>query len=145
MTAIPSAGGRIGVIVMAYGTPARPEDIEAYYTHIRRGRPPSADQVDDLTRRYAALGGTSTLAARTADQVTAIAAALEDLEPGRFVVRLGQKHASPFIEDAVSALAEEGVTGVVGVVLAPHYSGASIGEYQARATAAAERIHIRGR
>jgi len=142
VTAIPSAGGRIGVIVMAYGTPARPEDIEAYYTHIRRGRPPSADQVDDLTRRYAALGGTSTLAARTADQVTAIAAALEDLEPGRFVVRLGQKHASPFIEDAVSALAEEGVTGVVGVVLAPHYSGASIGEYQARATAAAEAVGV---
>ena len=30
-----------GVIVMAYGTPRAPADVEAYYTHIRRGRPPT--------------------------------------------------------------------------------------------------------
>ena len=41
-----------GVLVMAYGTPARPEDVEAYYTHIRRGRPPEPEQLADLQRRY---------------------------------------------------------------------------------------------
>ena len=33
--------GELGVALMAYGTPARPEDVEAYYTYIRRGRTPS--------------------------------------------------------------------------------------------------------
>ena len=33
---------RVGVLVMAYGTPRRPDEIEAYYTDIRRGRPPTA-------------------------------------------------------------------------------------------------------
>ena len=33
-------GDRLGVVVMAYGTPASPDDVEAYYTHIRRGHPP---------------------------------------------------------------------------------------------------------
>lgn len=118
----------IGVVVMAYGTPAGPEDVEPYYTHIRRGRPPEPEQLADLVRRYQALGGTSTLAARTRDQVAAIEAALGD---GHRVV-LGQKHAAPFIEDAAADLLGEGVTDVVGLVLAPHFSRASVGEYQGR-------------
>lgn len=127
----------IGVVVMAYGTPASPEDIERYYTHIRRGRPPTEELLAELTERYAAIGGISPLAQRTRAQLDAIAAALEADEPGRYVVRLGQKHAAPFIEDGVAELAAAGVERVVGVVLAPHYSGFSVGQYNERAGAAA--------
>jgi ferrochelatase len=133
----------IGVVVMAYGTPAGPDDVEPYYTHIRRGRPPTPEQLDNLVMRYEALGGTSTLAARTRDQVTAIAAELDRLAPGRFVVRLGQKHAAPFIEDAVAELAHIGVDRTIGLVLAPHYAGASVGQYQARADEAATAAGLR--
>ncbi|HEY7068823.1 MAG TPA: ferrochelatase [Acidimicrobiales bacterium] len=126
-----------GLVVMAYGTPATPADVEAYYTHIRRGRPPTAEQLADLTRRYDAIGGISPLAARTRAQVDGIAAALEAVEPGAWRVALGNKHASPFLEDAVAELADAGVERVVGLVLAPHYSRGSIGEYHARAGAAA--------
>ncbi len=128
----------VGVVVMAYGTPASPEDIEPYYTHIRRGRPPTPEQLAELTARYAAIGGISPLAQRTRAQLDGIAAALDDAEPGRFVVRLGQKHAAPFIEDAVAELAAAGVEHIVGVVLAPHYSGFSVGQYNARAAEAAD-------
>ncbi|CAN5562116.1 ferrochelatase [soil metagenome] len=124
---------RIGVVVMAYGTPATPADVEPYYTHIRRGRPPTPEQLANLQMRYDALGGTSTLAARTSDQIAALTAGLEAIAPGRFVVALGQKHAFPFIEDGVAALAEAGVSHVVGLVLAPHYSGFSVGQYHQRA------------
>jgi ferrochelatase len=113
---------------MAYGTPRTPDDVEAYYTHIRRGRPPTAEQLADLTRRYDALGGVSPLAERTEAQRAGLAAALGD----GFRVVLGQKHAPPFIEDAVDQLAEAGTTRMVGLVLAPHYSGFSVGEYQRR-------------
>ena len=40
------------------------------------------------------------------------------------------KHAPPFIEDAVERLVARAVSRVVGVVLAPHYSRLSIGEYE---------------
>lgn len=132
------AADRLGVVVMAYGTPARPEDIEAYYTHIRRGRPPSPEQLAALTARYEALGGTSPLAERTEAQRQALADALQVRRPGGTRVVLGQKHAAPFIEDAVAALADDGIDRLVGLVLAPHYSGASVGEYLARLTAAAD-------
>jgi ferrochelatase len=133
-----SASEQVGVVVMAYGTPASPDDVEAYYTHIRRGRPPSPEQLADLRRRYDALGGTSTLARRTADQVAVLAEALEAIDPGRFVVALGQKHAAPFIEDAAAELAAQGVSSLVGVVLAPHYSGFSVGQYLERLATSAD-------
>ncbi|MCU0269377.1 MAG: ferrochelatase [Acidimicrobiales bacterium] len=125
-----------GVIVMAYGTPRTPGDVEAYYTHIRRGRPPTPELLADLQGRYDAIGGVSPLAQRTEAQRAAVDAGLEALAPGAYRVVLGQKHAAPFIEDAVAALAAEGVTTTVGLVLAPHYSGFSVGEYQRRAAEA---------
>ncbi|UDY34617.1 ferrochelatase [Dermatobacter hominis] len=129
-----------GVLVMAYGTPAGPDDVEAYYTHIRRGRPPTPEQLADLVRRYDALGGTSPMAERTRAQVRAIDEALQRIPDGGFVTELGQKHAAPFVEDGVAALAGAGVERIVGLVLAPHFSAGSVAQYHERAAAtAAER------
>jgi protoporphyrin/coproporphyrin ferrochelatase len=125
-----------GLVVMAYGTPASPDDVETYYTHIRRGRAPSAEQLADLTGRYAAIGGVSPLAERTRAQARAIAAALGAAESGQWMVALGNKHAPPFIEDAVTELAGT-AADVVGLVLTPHFSRGSVGEYHERAAAAA--------
>lgn len=135
-----TSGPRSGLVVMAYGTPASPEDVEAYYTHIRRGHPPTPEQLADLTARYQAIGGTSPLAERTEAQRVGLQRALDAQEPDRWTVVLGQKHAAPFIEDAVATLADAGVHEVVGLVLAPHFSKGSVGQYQERLrTAAAER------
>lgn len=127
----------IGVLVMAYGTPASVDDIEPYYTHIRRGRPAPPELLAELVDRYAAIGGISPLAARTEAQRAAVERHLDELAPGRYRVVLGQKHAAPFVEDAVADLAAGGVTTTVGLVLAPHYSGFSVGQYQSRAAEAA--------
>lgn len=127
----------IGVVLMAYGTPATPNDIAAYYTHIRHGRAPSEAEVAELRARYEAIGGASPLAERSEAQRVGLQAALDrhGLNP-RFCVVLGNKHAPPFIEDALATLAEGGVRRAVALVLAPHYSHASIGEYLERAASA---------
>src|SRR5262245_49997711 len=122
----------VGVVVMAYGSPVDAGDLERYYTHIRRGRSPTAEQLDELRSRYDAIGGISPLRTMTDKQTAAIASALGD----RFAVTTGLKHAPPFIEDAAASF-DADVTHVVGVVLAPHDSEGSIGEYAARLRAAA--------
>ena len=123
----------VGVVVMAYGTPRSPDDVERYYTDIRRGRAPTAEQLADLRRRYEALGGVSPLAERTEGQRRGVQAALDQRAGhGRYRVVLGQKHAAPSIEDAADELVEAGITHVIGLVLAPHYSQFSVGEYQQR-------------
>ena len=123
-----------GVLLMAYGTPATLDDVEAYYTHIRGGRTPAPELVADLRRRYAAIGGTSPLLDITRRQARGVQRALGD----GFVVELGMKHAPPFIEDGVGALARQGVRDIVAVVLTPHFSAMSVGQYLERARAAAQ-------
>lgn len=128
----------IAVLLMSYGTPATAADVEPYYTHIRRGRRPDPGQLADLRRRYDAIGGTSPLAALTRAQGDGVQAALDAAAPGRFRVFLAAKHAAPFIEDGVAAIAAAGIGTAVAAVLAPHYSALSVGEYLERAARAAD-------
>src|SRR5260370_1802414 len=65
----------VGVLCMAYGSPPSEEGIEAYYTHIRGGRKPSAEALDELKSRYRAIGGPP-LTALTRQQAAAIAGRL---------------------------------------------------------------------
>lgn len=128
----------IGVLVMAYGTPGSPEEVEPYYTLIRHGHPPTPELLEDLQRRYNAIGGTSPLAERTDEQVAGIAEALEREHPGEYRVLLGTKYTDPSIEDAAAQLVAEGVEKVVGLVLTPHFSTMGTGQYHGRAAAALE-------
>ncbi len=122
------------VVLMAYGTPRSRDEILPYYTDIRRGRPPEPQQLQDLADRYDAIGGLSPLAERTRAQLHALQAALDAKAPGGYAVTIGLKHAEPKIEAAVAAL---DATRAVGLVLAPHYSAFSVGQYHQRAAAAA--------
>jgi ferrochelatase len=133
---------RTAVMLMSYGTPRTPADILPYYTHIRRGHPPTDQQLAELTARYEAIGGISPLAERTDAQRQAIQAALDRLADGKYHVTLGMKHASPFIEESVAELAAQGFRRIVGMVLAPHYSAFSVGQYLDRLTIAATEHHI---
>lgn len=123
-----------GLLVMAYGTPSSEEDIEAYYTHIRRGNRPRQDQIDDLKSRYRAIGGISPLAEMTKNQAIALRDKLNEIQNEvEFRLFIGLKHIEPFIEDAVEAMAREGIKEAVSIVLAPHYSTYSIQSYNRRA------------
>ena len=133
---------KTAVLLMAYGTPRSREEILPYYTDIRRGRPPTDEQLSDLTARYEAIGGLSPLAALTEAQRDALQGALDTVSPIEFHVVLGLNHASPTIEEAVAALANDGFTKIVCLVLAPHFSTYSIGQYVGRAAAAAEPFGI---
>ena len=129
---------RTAVVLMAYGTPTSADQIEPYYTDIRRGRPPTPELLAELTARYDAIGGLSPLAERTEAQRAGLAAALEAIAPGEYEVAIGLKHADPKIEATVDELATRGFERVVGIVLAPHDSTYSIGQYLDRLAGAAE-------
>jgi protoporphyrin/coproporphyrin ferrochelatase len=114
---------------MAYGTPENAEDILPYYTHIRHGRAPSDEAVANLAARYAAVGGRTPLRALTEKVAREVEreVALQGKEQRVYV---GMKHWHPFIGDTVRRMASEGVRHVTAIVLAPHYSRMSIGDYR---------------
>ena len=134
---MPDLSGRIAVLLMAYGTPRSPDEIEPYYTDIRRGRPPTADQLAELAGRYEAIGGVSPLAQRTVAQRDALQRALDALAPDTYTVAIGLKHADPKIETTIDDLAGLGIERIVALVMAPHYSTGSVGQYLERTRAAA--------
>ncbi|GJG88288.1 ferrochelatase [Gemmatimonadetes bacterium T265] len=120
---------KTALLLLAYGTPETPEFVVPYYTHIRGGRPPSPEKVDDLRRRYEAVGGRTPLTRLTNAVREAVAAGLA--ARGLDVpVHVGMKHWTPWIADAVAQMAADGVERVVCVVLAPHYSRFSVGGYE---------------
>ncbi|BAH42792.1 ferrochelatase [Brevibacillus brevis NBRC 100599] len=125
---------KIGLLLMAYGTPRSPEQIEPYYTHIRRGRKPPQELLDDLMARYEAVDGLNRFADITDEQVRALEQEMNKRYPDReFVGYLGLKHIAPFVEDAVEQMKRDGITEAISLVLAPHYSSYSVKEYNGRA------------
>jgi protoporphyrin/coproporphyrin ferrochelatase len=131
----------IGLLVMAYGTPYKEEDLERYYTHIRRGRRPSEEMVEELRERYIAIGGISPLATITLEQAKSLEAHLNSIqEEFEFKMYLGLKHIEPFIEDAVSQMHQDGIQEAVSIVLAPHFSTFSVKSYNGRAKEEAEKL-----
>lgn len=130
-----------GLLVMAYGTPYKEEDIERYYTHIRHGRKPSQEHLEDLKSRYKAIGGLSPLAKTTQKQAETLCARLNELQDEvEYKLYIGLKHIEPFIEDAVEAMVNDGITEAVSIVLAPHFSTFSIKSYNGRIQEAAEKL-----
>lgn len=130
------------VVVMAYGTPKDKDSILEFYTDVRRGRPPSEEQLADLVRRYESIGGLSPMNARTSAQIAALQDALDVIYPGEFITYYGAKHVAPRIEDAIRRAVAEGCDAVVGLVLAPHYSAFSVGEYVERASGLADELGV---
>jgi ferrochelatase len=124
---------------MAYGSPRNASEILPYYSHMRGGRAPRPEALAELERRYQAIGGISPLQEITRAQAEALRRELERREGAPWVVAVGMKHSAPFIEEAVDELLAEGTTDAIGVVLAPHYSAMSVGEYVSRAKSAAEK------
>lgn len=131
----------IGILLMAYGAAADLEDLPRYYTHIRHGHPPTPEQLENLTDRYRAIGGHSPLLEITEAEANALSLRLNQDQPGAYKVYLGLKHAAPFIADGVEAMVRDGVTKAVGIVLAPHYSRLSVGDYLAEVEAARTQLH----
>jgi protoporphyrin/coproporphyrin ferrochelatase len=114
------------VLLMAYGSPSREEDIAAYLSDVREGKPISPGAVEELTERYRRIGGRSPL-----DDATEAQRAALELELG-IPVFVGMKHWQPRIAEAIDRALEGGADTIAAIVLAPHYSRLSIAGYRKR-------------
>ena len=117
-----------GVLIMAYGSPDSLDDMPAYLSDIRGGRPMSPGFVAEFRNRYAQIGGKSPLNERTFEQAENVEKALK--KRGRNAkAYVGMRHWQPRIADAVAKMQADGIEKAVGIVMAPHYSRLSIGRY----------------
>jgi ferrochelatase len=123
----------VAALLMAYGGPARLEEVEPYLLDVRGGRPTSPELLGEVRERYAQIGGRSPILELTRAQATGTARALGD----GFRVYVGMRHWHPYIRETVDEIVRAGHRRVVGVVMAPHYSTMSVGAYEKKLLEAA--------
>jgi ferrochelatase len=111
------------VLLLAHGAPERLDDIPEYLTLVRGGRPTPPQIIDEVRHRYALIGGSSPMTARTREQA-------EALERGLGVpVYFGMRNWHPLIRETVERMKADGIERIVAMCLAPQYSRSSVGLY----------------
>jgi ferrochelatase len=118
----------IGVLVMAYGGPNNLDEVEPYLMDVRGYRPTAPEIIREVRERYRAIGGRSPILERTQAQAAALEAALNH-NGQTFRTFVGMRHWHPYIKDALTEMANAGISRAVGLAMAPHHSRLSIGAY----------------
>jgi ferrochelatase len=101
-----------GVLLVAHGTVGQLEELPAFLSRIRGGRPVSEALIAEVTRRYELIGGSPLL------EVTKAQAAALESQLG-VPVFVGMRLWDPSIESALEAAAERGVRRLAVIALAP--------------------------
>lgn len=117
---------RDAVLLMAYGSPDSLDQVEAYYTDIRRGSPPPPHLLEELKGRYRAIGGGSPLSRIVGEQRAAVEAELAS-RGAPMPVYAAMRHIAPRIWDVVAQMAADGVERIVAIPMAPQKSSNAAG------------------
>jgi protoporphyrin/coproporphyrin ferrochelatase len=125
---------RWAVLLLAHGAPDRLGDIPQFLLNVRSGRGLQENAVHEIVQRYAMIGGRSPLLRITMEQAEALAKAVS------LPVYVGMRNWTPYIEDAVRRLVEDGMGRVVAVCLAPQNSRTSIELYRSHLLKAVENV-----
>ncbi len=113
--------GKLGVLLMTYGSPADDlHDLADYLAAVRGGRPAPEDLVTEFRRRYEVIGG-SPLIPITRQQAAAVQERLLD-DGIDTVATVGMRFSRPSIVDGLRELAGAGCRTVSAVIMSPQYS-----------------------
>src|SRR5215510_10644624 len=108
----------IGLLVMAYGGPNHLDEVEPYLLDVRGYRPTAPEIVQEVRERYREIGGRSPILENTQAQASAIESVLN--QSGKeFKAFVGMRHWHPYIKETLEQMCEQGISQVVGLVMAP--------------------------
>ena len=100
------------VLLLAHGTPDKPEDIPAYLRNITGGRPLPDAVMEEIQHRYNLIGR-SPLTDITLQQADALSKEIS------IPVYVGMRNWHPYIADTIKKMIADGVTQMASICLAP--------------------------
>lgn len=117
------------VLVLAFGAPHSLEEIGPFLKGIFQGRPIPPGVLEEVRRRYEAIGGGSPLVDITIRQARALE---EEFRRRRrdLKVYVAMRYSSPSIVEVVGRAYDDGVRRLLAVVMSPFQSKASTGGYR---------------
>ena len=134
--------GRLGVLLMTYGSPAADlHDLPQYLAAVRGGREPSSELVGEFRRRYDLIGG-SPLIPITRAQAAAVAERLR-ADGHDAAATVGMRFSAPTVLDGLRELSELGCETVSAIVMSPQYSDLLMSGYKQAVDAAVAELGAR--
>ncbi|MBI2891555.1 MAG: ferrochelatase [Nitrospirae bacterium] len=116
------------VLMIAFGGPAKFEEVRPFLANVLKGRPVPPARVEQVVEQYRRIGGRSPILEWTVRQARALEERLRTPGGGMPVV-IGMRHWPPTIAEGLERLAAGGARRVVGLIMAPHRSPASWEKY----------------
>jgi ferrochelatase len=127
------------ILLLAFGGPRAPDEVEPFLTLLYRGRKPSPDQLEKIKERYRLIGGCSPLPEITLKQAEALESSLR-LKGYPFKSYIGMRYGQPLIEETLREMIRDGMKEVIAIPMAPFRSRASTGAYIEEINLARERL-----
>lgn len=121
--------GQKALLVIAFGGPHKSEDIRPFLRHVLMGRPVPEERFESVVHHYEVLGGRSPITEHTEAQARNLSDALAR-RGHAFDVRVGMRHWTPWLKDALAGFAQAGFDEVLGVIMAAQETEASLARYQ---------------
>jgi protoporphyrin/coproporphyrin ferrochelatase len=118
-----------GLMVISFGGPHKSEDIRPFLRDVLAGRPVPEERFESVVHHYELLGGRSPITELTQAQASALETALAMRGIG-LQVRVGMRHWSPWLRDALRDFEREGIDEVLGLIMAAQETEASVARYQ---------------
>src|SRR5262245_41097643 len=117
------------VLLIAFGGPTSPEEIRPFLARATKGVPIPPERLEEVAHHYEAVGGKSPLNEITFHQARALHSSLKESNRN-LPVYVGMRNASPFFNETLKRMADDGVKRAVGLILSSHRSEASWERYQ---------------
>jgi ferrochelatase len=126
---------RRALMLIAFGGPHRSEDVRPFLRNVLAGRPIPEARFEAVVQHYELLGGRSPITEHTEAQARALSAELArrgvDVD-----VRIGMRHWTPFIKDALQGFQNDGYREVQALIMAAQETEASLARYMQAVDAA---------
>lgn len=127
------------VLLIAFGGPDRMPDVRPFLVNVLRGRQVPAERVQEVVRHYEVFDGHSPLTELTVRQAEALRADLRARGPA-LPVYVGMRNWTPYLHETLAQMRSAGIRRALGIVMAPHRSYSSWGQYQENVAEARARV-----
>jgi ferrochelatase len=115
------------VLLISFGGPRGPKEIRPFLKNVLRGRHVPAERIEGVVHHYELFGGISPITEITMRQAEGLR---ERLQPHALPVYLGMRNWHPFLDDTLQKMAADGIRRILALILAPHHSYSSCGQYK---------------
>ncbi len=115
------------VLLITFGGPRGLKEIRPFLKNVLRGRHVPPERLEGVVHHYELFGGVSPITEITMRQAAGLR---ERLQTPALPVYVGMRNWHPFIDDTLQAMAADGIRRILALILAPHHSYSSCGQYK---------------